>query len=60
MLRIKVNKIKCLSCGGTAESKYRHDFVWCPCRKVAADGGKDYLRRTGDNWEDLSEEVEDG
>jgi hypothetical protein len=23
---------------------FRHDFVWCPCKAVAVDGGQDYQR----------------
>jgi len=55
--RIKVNRARCLKCGHIVESLHRHDFVWCPCKSIAVDGGKDYLRRVfGDmGWEELSE-----
>jgi len=51
------NRIKCKHCGSIIESKYRHDFRTCKCRKVSIDGGKDYLRRIGkpEDYEDLSE-----
>ena len=52
---IKSNKIKCLACGDVIESKYRHDFVDCSCGGCSVDGGKDYLRRLGDNYKELSE-----
>ena len=54
------NKIKCKKCGEIIESKHRHDFKFCKCGAVAVDGGKDYLRRLGnqEDYEDLSK-VED-
>lgn len=48
------NKIKCKKCGDIIESTYRHDFKFCKCGAVAVDGGKDYLRRLG-NQEDYEE-----
>ena len=42
------NKAKCKKCGQIIESKHRNDFVWCKCKSIAVDGGKDYLRRLGD------------
>lgn len=53
--RIKHNAIKCLKCGDVVESVARHDFRWCKCRSVAVDGGKDYLKRAGVDWEDRTE-----
>lgn len=55
------NRCKCALCGDVIESKHRHDFVTCKCGAISVDGGKDYLKRSG-NWEDIiemSEEVED-
>lgn len=51
---IIINKIKCKKCGEIIESKHRHDFKFCKCGAVAVDGGKDYLRRLG-NQEDYEE-----
>lgn len=50
------NKIKCLKCGDIIESVYRHDFKTCSCGACSVDGGKDYLRRVGNNedFEELS------
>lgn len=48
------NRVKCKKCGDIIESKYRHDFVTCKCGAVSVDGGKDYLRRSG-NPEDIEE-----
>lgn len=45
---ILVNKAQCKRCGGVIESTHRHDFVWCQCRAIAVDGGRDYLKRVGD------------
>ena len=56
MNKIIVNKIKCKKCGDVIESTYRHDFKFCKCRAVAVDGGKEYLKRIGneENYEELS------
>ena len=60
--KIKRNMAKCKKCDTVIESKHRHDFVWCKCKSLAVDGGKDYLRRCGilndDDYEDLSEMTE--
>jgi len=58
MTKIIRNKCKCLSCGDIIESRHRHDFVWCKCKSIFTDGGKDYIRRGGklELIEDLSEE----
>lgn len=55
--RIKLNKLRCGSCGGEITSKHRHDFRWCKCGAVAVDGGNEYLRRVGNflNATELSE-----
>ena len=45
MAKIITNMVKCNHCGSVIESVYRHDFVWCSCKKVAVDGGTEYLRR---------------
>ena len=61
---IKSNKIKCNVCDKIIESVHRHDFVVCDCyiesggeEGCAVDGGKDYLRRLGTDYTDLSEGV---
>ena len=55
MNRIKVNKIRCKKCGDVIQSEDRHDFKICKCGAVAVDGGRDYLRRIGSDFEELSE-----
>ena len=52
------NKIRCRHCGDVIESLHVHDFKWCKCGKVAVDGGRHYLKRSGDlnGYDDLSEE----
>lgn len=55
MKKILANKIRCKKCGDIIESEDRHDFKFCKCGAVAVDGGKDYLRRIGDEYEELSE-----
>ncbi len=42
--KIKRNRLKCLLCGDTIESKYRHDFQQCRCGEAFVDGGKSYVR----------------
>lgn len=51
------NRIKCKYCGDIIESISVHDFKFCSCGKVAIDGGKHYLKRTGNpnDWDELSE-----
>jgi len=57
---IKRNRARCKNCGVEVESKYRHDWVSCPCfdedkgTGIFVDGGKDYLRRGG-KLEDIIE-----
>lgn len=55
-LKIITNQIKCKECNHTITSTNRHDFKYCQCGKVAVDGGKAYLKRTGDPeaYEELS------
>lgn len=52
---ITVNKARCRKCGDVIESTHRHDFVSCKCGAIAVDGGRDYLRRVGIDFDDLSE-----
>lgn len=59
--RILVNAIKCAHCGALVTSEFRHDFSTHSCaglgdRWIAADGGRDYLRRVGDpsDWREAS------
>ena len=54
--KIIKNCIKCKHCGDVIESETTHDFKFCSCGKVAIDGGKCYLKRTGNpnDWEELS------
>ena len=48
------NKIKCKKCGDIIESKSANEYKRCSCGAVAIDGGKDYLKRIG-NEEDYEE-----
>ena len=42
------NSVKCLICNTILESKYRHDFVMCPCpNQTFTDGGLSYNRVGG-------------
>lgn len=43
--QIVLNSIKCLECGETLISHYRHDYKTCNCiNATMCDGGTDYLR----------------
>jgi hypothetical protein len=44
---MKVSGMKCLMCGETIFSKYRHDFVTCFCGNVFVDGGQTGVTRAG-------------
>jgi len=50
------NKIKCKKCGDIIESKSTNDYKRCSCGVVAIYGGKDYLKRIGneEDYEELS------
>lgn len=50
------NKIKCKKCGDIIESKSTNYYKRCSCGVVAIDGGKDYLKRIGneEDYEELS------
>jgi len=41
-------KLKCPACKKYVYSLHRHDFQWCPCGKLALDGGFDYQRVAAD------------
>ena len=51
------NKIKCKKCGDIIESKSTNDYKRFSCGAVAVDGGRDYLKRIGneEDYEDISE-----
>jgi hypothetical protein len=55
MSKILSNKAKCNKCGDIIESKYTHDFVSCKCGAISVDGGKEYLKRSAMNFNDLIE-----
>ena len=53
------NQIRCLKCGDTPYSASRHDFKYCKCGAVAVDGGMDYLKRTGTEYEEMAISMDD-
>ncbi len=57
--RIIKNCIKCNLCGDIIVSETVHDFKFCKCGAVSADGGNEYLRRSyknsPDDYTELSE-----
>lgn len=52
---VLVNKAECGVCGDVIESRHRHDYVRCSCGEIAVDGGKDYLKRSAKNFDNLIE-----
>jgi len=48
------NKIRCNNCGEVIESMHVHDYVPCMCGEVAVDGGRAYLKRSGNNYTEMS------
>ena len=47
-MKLKRNRVKCLDCGVTLESKHRHDYKTCDCpNKTMVDGGLEYVRYGG-------------
>lgn len=52
--RIRQNIARCNRCNWIIESSHRHDMVRCPCGDFSVDGGTDYLRRVGLQYEELS------
>ena len=59
-IKIIKNRIKCKYCGDIIESKSRNNFKFCSCGKVSIDGGRFYLKRSGNpsDWEELREVIE--
>lgn len=55
MDKIITNKIKCRTCGDVIESVFTHDLKRCKCGAVEIDGGKEYLRRSAKNLDDIIE-----
>lgn len=49
------NKVSCRKCGDIIESLWRHHVVNCRCGAIFIDGGKEYLRRGGNDLDDIIE-----
>ena len=52
---VVVNKAQCKLCGDIIESKHGHDFKWCSCGEIAVDGGKNYIKRSAKNLNNIIE-----
>lgn len=39
-----VSALKCEDCGDIIFSRSRHDMRFCTCKKIAIDGGRDYIK----------------
>jgi len=51
-----IMKIRCKICNDIIESLYRHDFVRCSCKAIFIDGGTDYIRIGGTEYEVVKDE----
>lgn len=54
MRQLVYNAVKCLECGETIVSYYRHDYKTCSCDNAIVDGGTSYERYGGRNIEKIS------
>ena len=45
-----LNRVLCLLCDDLIISKHGHDFVMCSCGSVGVDGGNNYQRRIGEDY----------
>ena len=50
-------KIRRTKCKTVFESKHRHDLVDCKCGAIFIDGGNDYTRIGGKDYEFVEEET---
>ena len=55
---MKVKGIKCRKCGDTIYSRTTHDYRKCSCGAVAVDGGFDYMKICGVDFEFASVDVD--
>lgn len=58
--KIIINMIECGYCNQVLLSLRRHDYRTCECGKTSVDGGKDYLKRSGDCYIEKSIWLVDG
>lgn len=52
--QIVYNAIKCLNCQETVVSHHVHDYKHCKCGLTAVDGGNQYTRYGGENFEKIT------
>lgn len=53
--RVITNKAQCNKCGDILESVHVHDFRSCSCGAISVDGGKQYIKRSFTNYDDIIE-----
>jgi hypothetical protein len=51
MSKTEVFAIQCMACGDVIYSRARHDYRSCTCGKIAIDGGFEYTRVIGTEWD---------
>lgn len=52
---VVTNKAQCKLCGDVIESKHGHDFKSCKCGEITVDGGKNYLKRSAKDFNNVIE-----
>lgn len=52
--KLILNRAKCLNCRDIIISYFRHDFNTCSCGQVSVDGGLDYAKRSGTDYQEMS------
>lgn len=54
-MKIVKNRARCRKCKDIVESMHRHDIKSCKCGSITVDGGKDYIRRSALDLNDIEE-----
>lgn len=49
------NKAQCKLCGDVIESVHRNDWQRCKCGEISVDGGKEYLKRSAKDLNNIIE-----
>ena len=49
------NMAQCRQCADVIESKHGHDFKTCKCGEISVDGGKNYIKRSAKDLNNIIE-----
>jgi hypothetical protein len=53
--KILKNQARCKKCGDAPVSAHVHDYRSCKCGAMAVDGGKEYIRRSAEDFDFVEE-----